>query len=175
MLGPERDWPRPGPAPGWARATGALPVVDLRRPGSDVRHPAETLLASYCWALDERLEALLADCFADDAVLERMVAGGEPLVERGRGRIVDHFLGGWGGSVGQRRHFLLDTVFEELSPTEARTVSRLLVTRAAGTRVEVLNTGFHRVWCALTGHRWEILRLEAGFDLEESRGVRNDG
>lgn len=168
MIVPEREWPQPGPRPGWAHAGWMLaplaaPVV---APGREADRVAiEALLASFCWALDERLEGQLAASLAADAIWEGRVEETRQLRRcQGREAVVARYLASWRGSVGQARHLLSGTLFEALEPEWAATRSRLLVTAAGRAGVSVLTTGIQRTELALRRDGWKIDRLQIGYD-----------
>jgi hypothetical protein len=158
-----------GPAPAWGHATGALamrpPATAQERSLAIDRGLIVERPSRYCWAYDERRADLLAECFAEDAVWEGTVAGTQqvgPL--KGRERILEWLTEFWPNQRHQPRHVLLNTVIEEQSETEARTLSYLLLSTARRARVTLSTTGFYRLSLARLGGEWQIVHMFAGFD-----------
>lgn len=169
MYDPGRDHPHFGPRPGWASDSGAVALAPPSGVGA-ARGPeeraVEAVIATLCWALDERHERVLGECFAAGAVLERRVELTRDLpTVMGREQIAAALARNPRRKVGQLRHFLSGTVFERLADGEATVLSRLLVT-SAGRGSGIAATGYQRARLAREGAVWRIVHLEVGYDVE---------
>jgi hypothetical protein len=158
-----------GPTPAWGHTTGALamrrPVIPRERSPAIERCLIAERPSRYCWGYDERRADLLGECFAEDAVWEGTIAGSQrvgPLT--GRERILEWLTEFWPHQRHQPRHVLLNTIIEEQSEDQARTLSYLLLTTARRGQVAISTTGFYRLSLARLEGTWQIVHLFAGFD-----------
>ncbi|MBT2271380.1 nuclear transport factor 2 family protein, partial [Rhodococcus qingshengii] len=112
------------PSPAWNSAAG---ICDVRpsAPAADAEQGLHRALIiervhRYGWALDEKRDDLLADCFSPGGIWEGTVMGGPmigPVI--GRDEIVSWLSGLSVDQDDQRRHSFSNLVVEFLSPTTA--------------------------------------------------------
>jgi ketosteroid isomerase-like protein len=174
MLDLDREWPSPGPRPGWARAAGITPVsVGSAELPAD--RAVDAVLSAYCSALDERDEELLGECLAANAVWRARLEQERELPRiDGRGAILRAHVAAWAAGLGQLRHFLLGTRCTSTGEEHAVALSRMLVTRADVGGVAIVATGVHRAALTRPEEGWRLSRVEAGFDVDR-RGWRWPG
>ena len=142
----------------------AAPVPD---PAS--RTAIEELLARAAYALDEREDAMLAACFAEDAVFSLRIAGGDLVGPfAGREGIMGLMRGAWGEQTDQRRHAVSNVFF--LPAAEATidgavpVVSYLTLLATENGAAELLCTGVYRDEVKLSEDGWELVRRHLDLD-----------
>jgi SnoaL-like domain len=155
--------------PAWGHGAGLLALRDSTAP-SDIAETADRLLIiervhRYCWAYDERRRERLADCFTEDAIWEGSVLGQVAVGPfRGRTKIIEWLCGFWPYQHDQRRHMILNTIVEEQTKSQARTLSYLLLASSNAKSISIETMGFYRVAYRRSGAAWQIEHLAAGFD-----------
>jgi SnoaL-like domain len=163
----------PGGAPraGWAHASGELDVVLPSAPAGRSTALDRSLvlerLACYAWALDERREDLLAECFTEAAVWEASIAGERRIGPfEGRKEIVASVPSLAGADAPQRRHMLVNALLESQGERDALALAYQIVFRGEGESVALETTGFCRFELArCEDGEWRIARLLAGYDV----------
>lgn len=157
------------PLPAWAHHAGVLDLADSTPP-PDAAAAAERLLVierlhRYCLGYDERRADRLGNCFTEDGVWEGSVTGRVKIGPfRGRAAIVKWLTEFWPHQRDQRRHMVLNTIVESQSPTEARTLSYLLLLSSNGEQARFETMGFYRLNLRREPDAWRIAHFFAGFD-----------
>jgi len=146
--------------------SAAAPVPD---PSS--RASIEDLLARAAFALDEREDAMLAACFAEDALFSLRIAGGDLVGPfAGRDGIMGLMRGAWEEQTDKRRHVVSNVFFppadEAAVDGAVPVVSYLTLFSTVDDAVQVLCTGVYRDEVKVAGDRWELVRRH--LELEKS-------
>ncbi|KGE05076.1 nuclear transport factor 2 family protein [Pseudohaliea rubra] len=147
-----------------------MPVASLT-PDTTARAAIEELLSRSAYALDEREDAMLAACFAEDALFSLRIAGGDLVGPfEGRDAIMGLMRGAWAEQTDKRRHVVANVFYP---PADAATVagavpvrSYLALMATEDGVVQLLCTGVYHDEALWNGERWELVRRH--LDLDKS-------
>jgi hypothetical protein len=157
------------PEPGWGRTTGQTRVGRLSHGEPD--SAMERLMIAeriyrYGWGYDERDQALLGDCFADDGIWEGSIMGQQPLGPfTGRDEIVAWLMTFWNEQTDQRRHRFTNVIIQDLTQVSATAHAYLMLTAATNGIVTPVTTGPYRFELTRRADSWRFARLVANFDV----------
>lgn len=127
------------------------------------------LLSRAAVALDEREDAVLASCFAEDALFSLRIAGGDLIGPfEGREGIMGLMRGAWDEQTDKRRHVVSNIFYP---PAEEATVagaipvvSYLSLFATEHGEVTLLCTGIYRDEIVVDGSRCELVRRHLDLD-----------
>ncbi|MGA5299549.1 nuclear transport factor 2 family protein [Nucisporomicrobium flavum] len=132
--------------------------------------PAERLAvlqtpARYAHALDQHDLAALADVLTEDATWTFTIAGAPgPGPVSGRAAILDFVRDATAAQAGVRRHHLTTVVAGRADVGTATVYASLMLTSAAGGRVNVITTGRYTFTLRRAGGQWRIAELLLAMD-----------
>ena len=136
----------------------ATPAPDLA-----ARAVIGDLLARAAFALDEQQDAMLAACFAEDAVFTLRIAGGDLIGPfEGREGIMGLMRGAWEEQTDKRRHVVSNVFYppavEATVPGAVPVVSYLALFATEQGETQLLCTGVYRDEVLVDGTRCELVR-----------------
>ena len=103
------------------------------------------LLARSAYALDERLMDDLEDCFATDARLEIIIAGGDPVVFEGRDNIMGLMRDSAATQTDVRRHVTTNTFLTPESDSNSLfATSNLTITAVENGAIRLVTSGYYK-------------------------------
>ncbi|MGA5504976.1 nuclear transport factor 2 family protein [Streptomyces umbrinus] len=175
------------PRPAWATADGhitvngpdtASAVSGDAAPGADQepgrlsqQHSLDRTLAvetvyRFAFSFGERDRQVLTDCFTHDVVFESNIGGNLPVGPfEGRQDLVDWLTGYWPRQTDQRRHFVTNTLVDDLTDESATVTTMLTLAGSENGAMRLITAGFYR--CELRKEEdgaWRIAHFCAGYD-----------
>ena len=142
-------------------------------PAPDVaaRAAIEDLLSRAAFALDEREDAMLSACFAEDAVFSLRIAGGDLIGPfEGREGIMGLMRGAWEEQTDARRHVVSNVFYPPAAEATVSgaipVVSYLSLFATENGEVQLLCTGVYRDEVIVDANRCELVRRH--LDLEKA-------
>jgi hypothetical protein len=144
----------------------AAPAPDLA-----VRAVIGDLLSRAAFALDEQEDAMLAACFAEDAVFTLRIVGGDLIGPfEGREGIMGLMRGAWDEQSDKRRHVVSNIFYppagEATIDGAIPVVSYLALFATEHGEAQLLCTGVYRDEVIVDGSRCELVRRH--LDLEKA-------
>ncbi len=129
------------------------------------------LLSRAAFALDEQEDAILAACFAEDAVFSLRIAGGDLIGPfEGRDGIMGLMRGAWEEQTDKRRHVVSNVFFPPADKAATAgaipVVSYLSLFATEHGEAQLLCTGVYRDEVIVDGSRCELVRRH--LDLEKA-------
>ncbi len=123
------------------------------------------LLARASYGLDERDVALLASCFAEDAVMSLRVADGDLIGPfEGRDGIMKLMTDSMEQQSDKRRHVVSNIFFESEGDGVASVVSNLTLFATENGRINLLSAGVYHDEVIKAGGQWQLRRRHLELD-----------
>jgi ketosteroid isomerase-like protein len=154
--------------PGWGSS------YLMETPAGDVdldpeeRFAVQQTLARYAFALDQQDLVALEGVLTEDATWTFTIAGeAEHGPFAGRAAILDFVRGALDAQTDQRRHNLINIVFDSADADTAVVRTYLVLTSNAGGSPSVIATGFYTFRLERGESEWRIAKLFLGMDDAE--------
>ena len=132
------------------------------------RAAVEDLLARAAYALDEREDAMLAACFAEDAVFTLRIADGDLVGPfEGRDAIMSLMRGAWEQQTDVRRHVVSNVFFStegETGDDALKVTSYLTLVATENGKISLISAGVYRDEVVFDGARWQLSRRHLDLD-----------
>lgn len=123
------------------------------------------LLARASYGLDERDVALLASCFAEDAVMSLRVADGDLIGPfEGRDGIMKLMTDSMEQQSDKRRHVVSNIFFESEGDGAASVVSNLTLFATENGQINLLSAGVYHDEVIKTDGQWQLHRRHLELD-----------
>ena len=122
------------------------------------------LLARWAYAYDERDEAMLADCFTEDASFSMRVAGGDLVGPfEGREAIMGLMTGAMAEQTDVRRH-VVSNIFFENEGEQPKSISNLTLMVTENGEIQLLAAGVYRDTVVNKAGTWRIASRHLDLD-----------
>jgi ketosteroid isomerase-like protein len=152
-------------APGWgSRYLMDAPAGDVRLDLAEQLAVQQTL-TRYAFALDQQDLAALEGVLTEDATWMLTIAGEVDLGPLGgRVAIIDFVRAAMDTQTDQRRHNLINFLFQSAETGTAMVQAYLMLTSNAGGSPRIVATGFYSFTLRYVESEWRIARLFLGMD-----------
>ncbi len=125
------------------------------------------LFARWAYAYDERDEAMLADCFTEDADFSMRIAGGDLVGPfEGREAIMVLMTGSMAEQTDVRRH-VVSNIFFKSEGDQPEVISNLTLLATENGEIQLLSAGIYRDTVVKQGDSWRLshrhLDLDKGY------------
>lgn len=163
------------PGPAWSSVRGHNSVGPMQ-PSNDKSGGLNRLLVMerlyrYGWAVDERRDDLLADCFTENAVWDAVSMGVDEIGPfTGREAVVKFLTGFQSVEDDQRRHIFTNVLVDGLTTTSAVVHAYFMLTASRNAFMTPVTVGPYRVQMLKQEDVWRIEHMTGGFDSSMGPG-----
>lgn len=133
---------------------------------TDAKLAIQELLSRAAYSLDERIEDVLAVCFAEDAEFSLRIAGGDlvgPFV--GRDGIMTLMTDSFAQQTDQRRHVVSNIFFESAGDHKATVISNLTLLGTENGEIRLISAGVYKDEVVNNDGEWQLHRRHLDLDL----------
>ncbi|MFK8019939.1 MAG: nuclear transport factor 2 family protein [Pseudomonadales bacterium] len=133
---------------------------------ADDKQDISELLSRSSYALDMRIENMLAECFAEDAQFTLKIGDADlvgPFVNRDG--IMQLMTGSFEEQTDQRRHVVSNVFFETSAVGDATVVSNLTLFGTEDGSIRLISAGVYRDDVVKRDGKWQLFRRHLDLDL----------
>ena len=124
------------------------------------------LLYKSAYGYDSRTIDMLANCYAEEAVMTMRIADGELIGPfEGHKEIMKMMTGAMESQTDKRMHNISNVFFEKEGDEAATVLSSLTLTAVENGSIQLLTTGIYRDEVVKVGGSWKILKRHLDLDL----------
>ena len=138
----------------------------MSQPDLETRLAIHEALARSAYALDERQMDVLEAGFAEDARLEVVIAGADPIQFDSRETIMGLMRDSADTQTDIRRHVTTNVFFEDTNAsTEVRCTANLTITAVENGAIRLVTSGYYKDRFVLNGSSWVIAHRVIALDM----------
>ena len=132
----------------------------------DDKMAIQELLSRAAYSLDERVEDVLAACFAEDAEFSLRIAGGDLVGPfTGREGIMTLMTDSFAQQTDQRRHVVSNIFFESAADQKATVMSNLTLFSTENGEIRLITAGVYKDEVVNNDGEWRLHRRHLNLDL----------
>ncbi|MGI9285098.1 MAG: nuclear transport factor 2 family protein [Pseudomonadales bacterium] len=133
---------------------------------TDAKLAIQELLSRAAYSLDERIEDVLAACFAEDAEFSLRIAGGDLVGPfTGREGIMTLMTDSFAQQTDQRRHVVSNIFFESWDKQKATVLSNLTLFATENDEIRLITAGVYKDEVVHNDGEWLLHRRHLNLDL----------